>query len=211
MTPGLRCVFLYFVCLPAMNLPPLSLSHIRATHPLSHTCCLALWMSSLLLWTAPPSLIAWQIVYIEPNFIFPPSRHSSSSLFPSLFTSSLLLSFLSIHSSHLSTDDIASFHNYFSPFSPPPPCALYLAASESVLLQQLFQAKLTQTGSLVQTAQGRAGLRGPKAALLLQKVPSASLVTANTVRQQPRRNLDLTKVQYSVHRMLSARLNISHI
>lgn len=88
-------------------------------------------------------------------------------------------------------------------------CALCPAASESVLLQQLFQSKLTQTGSLVQTAQGRAGLRGPKAALLLHKMPSASLVTANTVPQQPRRYLDLTKVQYTVHRVV--RLYINHI
>ena len=76
-------------------------------------------------------------------------------------------------------------------------CALCPAASESVLLQQLFQSKLTQTGSLVPAAQGRAGLRGPKAALLLHRMPSASLVTANTVSQQPRRYHDLTKVQYT--------------
>ncbi|TKS67047.1 Unconventional myosin-XVI [Collichthys lucidus] len=67
-------------------------------------------------------------------------------------------------------------------------------SSESVLLQQLFQSKLTQTGSLVPAAQSRAGLRGPKAALLLHRMPSASLVTANTVPQQPRRYHDLTKI-----------------
>ncbi|XP_034549269.1 unconventional myosin-XVI isoform X3 [Notolabrus celidotus] len=69
-----------------------------------------------------------------------------------------------------------------------------MKSSESVLLQQLFQSKLTQTGSLVPAAQGRAGLRGPKAALLLHRMPSASLVTANTVSQQPRRYHDLTKI-----------------
>ncbi|XP_019116728.2 unconventional myosin-XVI isoform X2 [Larimichthys crocea] len=69
-----------------------------------------------------------------------------------------------------------------------------MKSSESVLLQQLFQSKLTQTGSLVPAAQSRAGLRGPKAALLLHRMPSASLVTANTVPQQPRRYHDLTKI-----------------
>ncbi|XP_051259431.1 unconventional myosin-XVI isoform X1 [Dicentrarchus labrax] len=69
-----------------------------------------------------------------------------------------------------------------------------MKSSESVLLQQLFQSKLTQTGSLLPAAQGRAGFRGPKAALLLHRMPSASLVTANTVPQQPRRYHDLTKI-----------------
>ncbi|XP_042282224.1 unconventional myosin-XVI isoform X1 [Thunnus maccoyii] len=69
-----------------------------------------------------------------------------------------------------------------------------MKSSESVLLQQLFQSKLTQTGSLVPAAQGRVGLRGPKAALLLHRMPSASLVTASTVPQQPRRYHDLTKI-----------------
>ncbi|XP_041663460.1 unconventional myosin-XVI isoform X2 [Cheilinus undulatus] len=69
-----------------------------------------------------------------------------------------------------------------------------MKSSESVLLQQLFQSKLTQTGSLVPAAQSRAGLRGPKAALLLHRMPSASLVTANTVPQQPRRYHDLSKI-----------------
>ncbi|XP_068185946.1 unconventional myosin-XVI [Antennarius striatus] len=69
-----------------------------------------------------------------------------------------------------------------------------MKSSESVLLQQLFQAKLTQTGSLVPVAQGRAGLRGTKAALLLHRTPSAPRVTANTVPQQPRRYHDLTKI-----------------
>ncbi|XP_034742135.1 unconventional myosin-XVI isoform X2 [Etheostoma cragini] len=69
-----------------------------------------------------------------------------------------------------------------------------IKSSESVLLQQLFQSKLTQTGSLVSAAHGRAGLRGPKAALLLHRMPSASLVTVNTLPQQPRRYHDLTKI-----------------
>ncbi|KAJ4933639.1 hypothetical protein JOQ06_030463, partial [Pogonophryne albipinna] len=67
-------------------------------------------------------------------------------------------------------------------------------SSESVLLQQLFQSKLTQTGSLVPAAQGRAGLRGPKATLLLHRMPPSSLVTVNSVPQQPRRYRDLSKI-----------------
>lgn len=77
------------------------------------------------------------------------------------------------------------------------------AASESVLLQQLFQSKLTQTGSLVPAAQGRIGLRGPKAALLLHRMPSVSLVTASSVPQKTRRYHDLTKVQYTIHSVVS--------
>ncbi|KAM4558302.1 unconventional myosin-XVI isoform 2-T2 [Odontesthes bonariensis] len=69
-----------------------------------------------------------------------------------------------------------------------------MKSSESVLLQQLFQSKLTQTGSLVSAAQGRIGLRGPKAALLLHRMPSASLVNATSIPQQPRRYRDLTKI-----------------
>ncbi|XP_037542957.1 unconventional myosin-XVI [Nematolebias whitei] len=71
---------------------------------------------------------------------------------------------------------------------------LTMKSSESVLLQQLFQSKLTQTGSLVPAAQGRIGLRGTKAALLFQKMPSASSVNATSVPQQPRRYHDLTKI-----------------
>lgn len=66
------------------------------------------------------------------------------------------------------------------------------AASESVLLRQLFQSKLTQTGSLLRT--GQTGLRGPKAALLLYKMPPASLVTASTIASKPQRRLELSKV-----------------
>ncbi|CAL8268518.1 unnamed protein product [Lota lota] len=51
---------------------------------------------------------------------------------------------------------------------------LTMKSSESVLLRQLFRAKLSQTGSLIPPAQGRAALRGPKAALLLRKGPTAS-------------------------------------
>ncbi|XP_028249307.1 unconventional myosin-XVI isoform X2 [Parambassis ranga] len=69
-----------------------------------------------------------------------------------------------------------------------------LKSSESVLLQQLFQSKLTQTGSLVPAAHGRIGLRGPKAALLLHRMPSSSLLNASSVPQQPRRYHDLTKI-----------------
>ncbi len=77
-------------------------------------------------------------------------------------------------------------------------------------MQDNSEKQLTQTGSLVPAAQGRAGLRGPKAALLLHKVPSASLVTANTVPQQPRRYHDLTKVQCTVYRAVSAEIYINH-
>ncbi|XP_034041871.1 unconventional myosin-XVI isoform X2 [Thalassophryne amazonica] len=69
-----------------------------------------------------------------------------------------------------------------------------LKSSESVLLQQLFQSKLTQTGSLVPAAQGRVGLRGPKAALLLRRMSLASPSNAAIVLQQPRRYPDLSKM-----------------
>jgi len=78
-------------------------------------------------------------------------------------------------------------------------CALCPAASESVLLQQLFQSKLTPTGSLVPAAHGRAGLRGPKAALLLHRRPPAAPITANIVPQRSPRCHDLTEVQYTLH------------
>uniref|UniRef100_A0A674ME91 Myosin XVI n=2 Tax=Takifugu rubripes TaxID=31033 RepID=A0A674ME91_TAKRU len=67
-----------------------------------------------------------------------------------------------------------------------------MKSSESVLLRQLFQSKLTQTGSLVPT--GRTGLRGPKAALLLCKTPSASHAIASTLPSKPQRSLELTKI-----------------
>ncbi|KAK7882484.1 hypothetical protein WMY93_028658 [Mugilogobius chulae] len=69
-----------------------------------------------------------------------------------------------------------------------------MKSSESVLLQQLFQSKLTQTGSLVPAAQGHVGLRGSRAALLLHKKPSSPVVTACSVPQQPRRYHDLSKM-----------------
>ncbi|XP_056145895.1 unconventional myosin-XVI [Lampris incognitus] len=71
-----------------------------------------------------------------------------------------------------------------------------MKSSESVLLRQLFQSKLTQTGSLVPTVQGRLGLRGPKAAMLLHRMPLAAPATANIAAapQQPRRYHDLTKI-----------------
>ncbi|XP_026150400.1 unconventional myosin-XVI isoform X2 [Mastacembelus armatus] len=69
-----------------------------------------------------------------------------------------------------------------------------MKSSESVLLQQLFHSKLTQTGTLMPAAQSCMGLRGPKAALLLHRMPSASYVTASSVSQKPRRYHDLTKI-----------------
>ncbi|KAM3861733.1 LOW QUALITY PROTEIN: unconventional myosin-XVI [Diretmus argenteus] len=69
-----------------------------------------------------------------------------------------------------------------------------MKSSESVLLQQFFQSKLTQTGSLVPAAQGRLGLRGPKAALLLHRMHSASPGPANAARRPPRRYHDLSKM-----------------
>uniref|UniRef100_A0A8C7M4A4 Myosin XVI n=1 Tax=Oncorhynchus kisutch TaxID=8019 RepID=A0A8C7M4A4_ONCKI len=68
---------------------------------------------------------------------------------------------------------------------------LVLKSSESVLVQQLFQSKLTQTGSLV-PGQARMALRGPKAALLLNRMSSPSTLTP--AGREPRRYLDLTKL-----------------
>ncbi|XP_055727691.1 unconventional myosin-XVI isoform X1 [Salvelinus fontinalis] len=68
---------------------------------------------------------------------------------------------------------------------------LVLKSSESVLVQQLFQSKLTQTGSLV-PGQAKMALRGPKAALLLNRMSSPS--TLNPAGREPRRYLDLTKL-----------------
>ncbi|XP_071000636.1 unconventional myosin-XVI-like, partial [Oncorhynchus clarkii lewisi] len=68
---------------------------------------------------------------------------------------------------------------------------LVLKSSESVLVQQLFKSKLTQTGSLV-PGQARMALRGTKAALLLHRMSShPSLSPAG---HEPRRYLDLTKL-----------------
>ncbi|XP_051938387.1 unconventional myosin-XVI [Hippocampus zosterae] len=67
-----------------------------------------------------------------------------------------------------------------------------MKSSESVLLRQLFLAKLTQTGSLVPAAQGRVGLRGSKALLLLNRMPPANLAS---MPPQPHRGYrDLTKI-----------------
>ncbi|CAL8322463.1 unnamed protein product [Merluccius merluccius] len=72
---------------------------------------------------------------------------------------------------------------------------LTMKSSESVLLRQLFHAKLSQTGSLVPPAQGRAALRGPKAALLLHKGPAASPGgPPHYNARQPRRYQELTKI-----------------
>uniref|UniRef100_A0A673XRC8 Myosin XVI n=1 Tax=Salmo trutta TaxID=8032 RepID=A0A673XRC8_SALTR len=68
---------------------------------------------------------------------------------------------------------------------------LVLKSSESVLVQQLFQSKLTQTGSLV-PGQAKMALRGPKAALLLNRMSSPSTLTP--AGREPRRYLDLTKL-----------------
>ncbi|XP_053732780.1 unconventional myosin-XVI isoform X1 [Synchiropus splendidus] len=68
-----------------------------------------------------------------------------------------------------------------------------MKSSENVLLQQLFQSKLTQTGSLV-PAQAGVRLRGPKAALLIHKMSSASFVGAGARPEQQRRYHDLTKI-----------------
>lgn len=69
-----------------------------------------------------------------------------------------------------------------------------MKSSESVLLQQLFQSKLTQTGSLVPAAQGRMGLRGSRTAFLLHKMSPAAVVSACSLPQQPRRYHDLSKM-----------------
>ncbi|KAF6724818.1 Unconventional myosin-XVI [Oryzias melastigma] len=70
-----------------------------------------------------------------------------------------------------------------------------MKSSESVLLQQLFQSKLTHTGSLVPSAPGHSDLRGPKAAMLLHKMPLASLIsTTASGPQHPWRYHDLSKI-----------------
>ncbi|XP_061547358.1 unconventional myosin-XVI isoform X2 [Phycodurus eques] len=67
-----------------------------------------------------------------------------------------------------------------------------MKSSESVLLRQLFLLKLTQTGSLVPAAQGRFGLRGSKAALLLSRTQPGDM--AGTPPQAHRGYRDLTKI-----------------
>ncbi|KAJ8013191.1 hypothetical protein DPEC_G00050710 [Dallia pectoralis] len=68
---------------------------------------------------------------------------------------------------------------------------LVLKSSDSVLVQQLFQSKLTQTGSLV-SAHSKLVLRGPKAALLLRRMSSPC--TLPPAVAQPRSSLDITKL-----------------
>ncbi|XP_062389635.1 unconventional myosin-XVI [Sardina pilchardus] len=74
-----------------------------------------------------------------------------------------------------------------------------MKSSESVLVQQLFQCKLTQTGSLVPPAHHWLHLRGPKAGLLLQRSPApspyatATTTTATTTRDH-KKYLELSKL-----------------
>ncbi|XP_006639319.2 unconventional myosin-XVI isoform X1 [Lepisosteus oculatus] len=62
-----------------------------------------------------------------------------------------------------------------------------MKSSENVIIHQLFQSKLTQTGSLVPPYH-RLKLRGPKAALLIQKMTSPSTA------REPKKYLDLSKL-----------------
>ncbi|XP_034142653.1 unconventional myosin-XVI [Esox lucius] len=68
---------------------------------------------------------------------------------------------------------------------------LVLKSSDSVLVQKLFQSKLTHTGSLA-PVQSKLVLRGPKAALLLRRMSSPC--TLLPTGHQPRGCLDLTKL-----------------
>ncbi|XP_033867625.3 unconventional myosin-XVI-like isoform X1 [Acipenser ruthenus] len=62
-----------------------------------------------------------------------------------------------------------------------------MKTSENVVIHQMFQSKLTQTGSLVPPYH-RLKLRGPKAALLIQKMTSAA------APKEPKKYLDLSKL-----------------
>ncbi|XP_035266234.1 unconventional myosin-XVI isoform X2 [Anguilla anguilla] len=62
-----------------------------------------------------------------------------------------------------------------------------MKSSENVVIHQVFQAKLTQTGSLV-PPHHRLKLRGPKAALLLQKMTSPGPA------REPKKHLDASKL-----------------
>ncbi|XP_066562262.1 unconventional myosin-XVI isoform X2 [Amia ocellicauda] len=62
-----------------------------------------------------------------------------------------------------------------------------MKSSENVFIHQLFQSKLTQTGSLVPPYH-RLKLRGPKSALLIQKMTSPSTA------REPKKYLDLSKL-----------------
>lgn len=115
-------VFLCLVRLHAIIHPStpsrfLSVFQMRATRPHSHTCCLAFWMSSLLLWTAP-RVVKWH---------GPPSLVASFQLSlllwcicPSLFTSSSLF----VHSFFLffCSSDLSLFSS--TPLFPPMPLLL---------------------------------------------------------------------------------------
>ncbi|XP_076141146.1 unconventional myosin-XVI-like, partial [Alosa pseudoharengus] len=72
-----------------------------------------------------------------------------------------------------------------------------MKSSESVLVQQLFQCKLTQTGSLVPPAHHWLNLRGPKAGLLLQKSPTPTpypATTTTTTTRDHKKYLELSKL-----------------
>ncbi|RXM32729.1 Unconventional myosin-XVI [Acipenser ruthenus] len=60
-----------------------------------------------------------------------------------------------------------------------------MKTSENVVIHQMFQSKLTQTGSLVPPYH-RLKLRGPKAALLIQKMTSAAAT------KEPKKYMDLS-------------------
>lgn len=179
MTPGLLCM------------PSSGLHSLRPPPPSqTHKCFWALSIVHCCCGLLRPLLLPGWYIYIERNLSF--------FLVYILFRAAPVC--LCVCSSHSHSPTPTSFRQYcclcyislrLSVFS----CALCLAASESVLLRQLFQSKLTQTGSLVPTAQGRTGFRGPKAALFY-KMPSASLVTASAVPSKPQRSLDLTRVQF---------------
>ncbi|XP_051782257.1 unconventional myosin-XVI isoform X2 [Erpetoichthys calabaricus] len=62
-----------------------------------------------------------------------------------------------------------------------------MKTSENVIVHQLFQSKLTQTGSLI-PPYNRLKLQGAKAALLVQRMTSASIA------KEPKKYTDLTKL-----------------
>lgn len=187
MTPGLD----FCVCHHPASIPcPSSNKHISVFE----LCPLFIVVAGC------PALSYCQADIFTLNGTFPPSLFTSSSelplsvsvsVHPTLILQCCCLCYIFLRLSVLS-------------------CAMCLAASESVLLRQLFRSKLTQTGSLVPTAQGRAGSRGPKAALLLYKMPSASLVTAGAIPSKPQRSLDLTRVQFIKRRQPPERPQNAH-
>ncbi|XP_028846697.1 unconventional myosin-XVI isoform X2 [Denticeps clupeoides] len=66
-----------------------------------------------------------------------------------------------------------------------------MKSSENVLIRQLFQSKLTQTGSLMPPVHHQLKLDGAKASLHLQKGPSPS---SSTARQGLKKYLELSKL-----------------